>query len=391
MEYLVLLLYNLFLVVKYDVYNNMHYKKMHYYILLTFFILLSGLRYRISVDTINYMNDFEYKAISLLELNVEYIFFNKYQPAWVVLNSLCKYWGDSFVLLQLIISVVINSAFFYFFKTMTPKYFTAILFYFVLNYVYFNMDILREALAISMFLYAIIFYNKGQVWMYVFFVLLAFMFHVFAVILFFLPIVISEKISIKIKMLVLLVLFVLIISIGVQNVIEVTLYMIPEKMRSKIIIYLIDDTFGLPSLSWKGKISVLMPYLFCLFFVFPFIKKAERKKLLLLKSNTLLSLLFVSFLIPILQFQMPIFYRIGNYFTTFMLLSFVSVMYLFDFYSIKVKMLFVMIVVFFMLSYRVNYFLSIDETFDKPFYLRFYPYNSILEKKNIKERERMMY
>ena len=71
-------------------------------------VLLFGLRYRIGGDSIRYEEAFD--TMPKLS-NIEFDFFTlaKYQPLWLLLNSLIKSISDSFVVLQIVQSLFVQA------------------------------------------------------------------------------------------------------------------------------------------------------------------------------------------------------------------------------------------------------------------------------------------
>ena len=106
---------------------------------------------------------------------------------WLVLNSLVKTIGGGFIALQLIQSAFVNGIVFYVIqKKCSYKYFCVVL-YFLLYYQYFTTEIMREAMAISIFLLSFDFLLSGKYLKYYVLAILAVLFHVSAVVLLIVP------------------------------------------------------------------------------------------------------------------------------------------------------------------------------------------------------------
>lgn len=82
---------------------------------------------------------------------------------------------------------LLNILLFYLIKKYSGYKFTVVFFYFSYLYLYYNMEILREALAIAIFLYALRFYKSGNWGKYYLMVFVCFLFHSSAVVTFFIP------------------------------------------------------------------------------------------------------------------------------------------------------------------------------------------------------------
>lgn len=195
MTYLTLIIYLLSLAYIYD-YKQYKKNRSYWYILtLLFFILLAGLRYRLGGDSISYMEYF--KQIPTLD-SVKWQYLNtNFQPLWNVYLVVLKSISSSFVILQFSNAVILNVAIFSVLKRSTKNIFTGLLIYFLLYYVFLNFETLREAMAVAVFLYGFKFWEKKKWFLYFTFCIIAFNFHVSAVICFIFPLFRNLKINIK--------------------------------------------------------------------------------------------------------------------------------------------------------------------------------------------------
>ena len=124
-------------------------------------ILLAGLRFRMGTDSIYYESEFAtWKKI--WELDYDYFSFSHsnlkhYAPLYIIFCSFLRSITSEFVVVQLIYAIFINSAIFYAIKTCGfSKYlFTIVLFYFVNLYYNLNTEVLRESIAVGIFLFSI--------------------------------------------------------------------------------------------------------------------------------------------------------------------------------------------------------------------------------------------
>lgn len=66
MIYLFIFMYLLICVILYDVYERKLHLRANYIVLYFLFTLIAGLRWRLGVDTVNYMNFFQYEINYLL-------------------------------------------------------------------------------------------------------------------------------------------------------------------------------------------------------------------------------------------------------------------------------------------------------------------------------------
>ena len=99
-------------------------------------------------DTVRYMRYFE-EYPSLFEVNIfSYALFD---PLWLLLNSAIKIIWDDFFFFQFVHAILLNILLFYLIKKYSGYKFTVVFFYFSYLYLYYNMEILREVLAIAIF------------------------------------------------------------------------------------------------------------------------------------------------------------------------------------------------------------------------------------------------
>lgn len=158
------------------------------------FILLAGLRFYVGSDTHNYVYDFSIMP-KLSDLVSYHNMDSRYQIGWDALVCIIKEIFGNFVFVQLVTSLIINAIIFWFISKSTSNVFLALVAYFVLNYFEYNMEIMREAIAISIGLVAIFLYNNGKKKYSLLLFIIAFEFHISAIILLIVPLLNSVKYS----------------------------------------------------------------------------------------------------------------------------------------------------------------------------------------------------
>lgn len=186
MIYLLTFGYLLCLALAYDFGKTVVGKKFNYLMALILLVAIASFRYKVGGDTRNYM--YFHELIPPLSGLMDYgNSREKYQPLWVLFSSIAKTFSPSFYALQIMQALVVNISVFVFFRRVTRYYFTGILVYSIGAYPYFNFEIMREALAISFFLWAFLAYRDGRWRVYYSFVAVAFLFHASALFLCLLP------------------------------------------------------------------------------------------------------------------------------------------------------------------------------------------------------------
>lgn len=184
MVYILILLYIVFLVFRYDVQNLKEGKNANYQILWGIFVLVAGLSYHVGGDSIGYEITFKnYRFVnSIDDVYDGNLLANSKEPLWVFVNILfSKVFGD-FQFLKFAIALFFNTTVFWFIKKHSPKPFFSILLYAVILGLHLNFQVLRESVAIGVFLIAFdkLCGEKKKYFLYYLLVIVAFLFHRFA-------------------------------------------------------------------------------------------------------------------------------------------------------------------------------------------------------------------
>lgn len=184
--YVVIFLFLLIPVIRFDLMKIEGNKDLWYYSSLIMLILLAGLRYRVGGDTLVYMRLFSiYPSIrELPTFNFQTAEFN---PLWYIFNAPFVTM-KSFTMFQIAHATVVNIIFFRFFKKYVPTaYFTAILVYYFGYFCYFNMEVLREVLCICVLLLAYPYLEKRKFIQYYLLCVVALFIHMSAVVMLVIP------------------------------------------------------------------------------------------------------------------------------------------------------------------------------------------------------------
>jgi|GEM_PF-2601883 hypothetical protein len=158
-----------------------------YLAILVFMILAAGLRYQMGADSIRYEEYYE-SAPTLSHLR-KCDFTERYAPLFVILMAACRSVTSEFMLVQFVVSIIVNCIFLRFIWKHTNHVFFAGFLYFIFLYFMLNMQVLREALASCVFLLSWPYFVKGEWLKYYLMCVVAFFFHVSAIMLFFIPMV----------------------------------------------------------------------------------------------------------------------------------------------------------------------------------------------------------
>ena len=385
MIYLFVFILLLIPVVKYDLMAKTGGENGWFCFNLVVLILLAGLRYRLGGDTLMYMSMYdEWPAMDELK----YFDFDEalYNPLWYVYASVAKSLGSEFWVLQIIQSTIVNTVFFYFFKKYSPQYyFSVILLYYIGFYCYFNMEIMREALCISVLLLITGALLEKRWILYYLGCLVAIGIHFSALIMLFFPFcrLFFKKPSYIMQIIILLSFFVVTTVVNIP-VLILQLLSVNETITILAEKYLDDQR------SIMGMFFQLLQYLPLLGMMF------IRSRFKDIYSNLHVDFTFIVSLAVVpyaLSMSYEGFSRLTNYFVPFILIFtvhsvyyFVSKLNLKNFQVSSVIVLVSLLLVF----YNYSYYYMKDTSKVYPntrFGIRYYPYSSILNPKIDNARE----
>ncbi len=186
MEYLLISVFFIYCAYLFDIKKKKFNNDYFYYTEVVIISLLFGLRYHIGGDSFLYEEDFE-SLPHLDELMDQEWNLLTYQPGWYVINALIKSIVDEFWFFTLIHCSIVTVIVFWFINKYTKYRFIASFIFFTLLSITYYTEILRESLSICMFLLSIPYLEKKKWIKYYTLTLLAFSFHLSAIITFFVP------------------------------------------------------------------------------------------------------------------------------------------------------------------------------------------------------------
>lgn len=281
-------------------------KNFLWYTILLSLILIIGLRYGVGGDTWNYMGDYQWR-VPLQEW--EYKPLDPYQPGYTLLCALGKTISPEFYVFQLIHAFIINCLLFYFIVNNTKYWFSVLLAIFFTCYFYFTMEILRESLAVMVFVLNYDSYKDRKWIRYYLGVILSCTFHLSACFLIFLPFLSWLKIN-KTYAIICVVFFIGMFFL--KNILEslTSIALVGEKISN----YVDEDTHGLLADILTLIRKAIFPLVFCV------VAKKIYKRDVEFENMIAIMCLFgiASF------FNAIIFYRATNYFILFFSLSIVD-------------------------------------------------------------------
>lgn len=177
MIYFIILIAILLLTYIYDYREKTTGRTLWYIVIFVALVLLAGLRYRIGTDSIRYESYYQNVPMPW-ELKYNYFQKVRWEPGFVIFTSICRSISDDFTLFQIVHALIINSAVFLFFWKNTRHPFFAIFLYCFFSYIALNTEVLRESLAVAMFLFAWPFFKKSNFIVYYLFIVIGMFFHI---------------------------------------------------------------------------------------------------------------------------------------------------------------------------------------------------------------------
>lgn len=158
-----------------------------WYLLFVYLVLLVGLRYKVGGDTLNYMDYYAWapdlSGWKFIDAK------NPYEPFFTLLVSAARSVSGEFYVFQLLHALILNACIFYYIAHNTKYRFSALFFCFLIYYIYFSTEVLRESLAVFVFVLNYRNYRDCRWGRYYFGATVACLFHISAVFLFLLPFV----------------------------------------------------------------------------------------------------------------------------------------------------------------------------------------------------------
>jgi hypothetical protein len=375
MIYIILLILIFWGIYKYDINNTKKYKIEYYYYLMFLFVFLSGFSFRLGSDIITYMKEYDSYICCGKKISFDYFLkFENRMPGWILLSTLFKSSGIDFLYLKLFHSLFVNIIVFITIRKFTIHIYTSVLLYFFISYFYFNFEILRESISISIFLLSVPSFIQKNYFKYYIFIFFSLFFHISAVCLIFLPIVrfLTEKKNRLIFSLIITFVGLIFVKLYLINIL---LSLSEISIFSKLIYhYAFDSEYSISTIKFSDIDNLLFNVGLSLFLIY-FI---ERYKIF--KFYSLVLMLGIYAFIYFTSVFIPILFRFNNYFILFYLISIVNIFY----FIFKKRHFYLHIRSFLMLLLIFGYFTSIYRMNFTPFrdfkyasYIRYYPYNSI--------------
>ena len=383
MIYFIVFILLLILSIRYDINGKVKGRNQWYIAMLFIFILIAGLRWRLGVDTPEYINSYFYATEPLDRFSLSKLSFGG-KPLWQLVNSFVKMCGGHFYVVQLIHATFVNTLLFIYFKRHSLYIFTCLFFYFIHGYTNMNMEEMKASMSIVVFLFANDFLLEGKKIKAGVLYLVAILFHSQAVILLITPFLMSVRLNRKGMLIMIGAFFVgYTLQIMLGTYLELIELIGDEVILNKATSYSSIDQYMDANPSLIGKLVREIPYIvypiLCLIFVK---NKYCETTIIKLEPLILIGVIFV-----LLQTNVRIFYRYHECFNIYFIIVFAHVLVNMAKQNGKQKMLYSIravraFIVFSPLIISMLLLYAKDTV-----YVRYYPYSSVIEKSLDKDRE----
>ena len=381
MLYIIITLSLLFFSYHFDFCGKEKNKFFWYNMIFVVLILVSGLRYRLGIDTTRYLYSFYHDTPYLWQLSWDDLGIGN-DPLFKIMNSVVYTLDGRFYVVQLIHALIVNGLVFNYIKKHSPYIFTCVLLFFLWNYLAFNMEEMRASMSVAICLFAndYILERKWLKGLLLYFV--GCLFHVTTIfIILLIPFLFFLKLN-KLGVILLLGVYILggiIMSIFEENI---ALLSFSDNLTNKTEYYMSRDDLS-------GQMGNVFYYIVSIvpFILYPivsniYIKKTKREvSILQIESPMMIGLLFL-----VLQMQIYLAYRFVNFYSIYLIIFVAWMMN--SLYKNEIKLscgvgytMTLLLFSYFILAMLYPYYK--DVTLRQ----RYYPYASIFEQSIDKDRE----
>lgn len=382
MIYLFILLLLLILSFRYDIRGKERGRDECYIIVLIIFILVSGLRYRIGTDTVTYLYRFYHEYPALEDFSLEDWYVGK-DPLFVLLNSLVFSLGGKFYMVQLVHAAIVNGLVFKYIRRHSPYIFTCIFFYAIMEYLYYNTQVMRGSMSIVICLYANDYFLRRK-WIKGYSLLfIALMFHAQTLVMFVMPFLFFLRFNKK-GIVVLVAAFFLGQIAGMLLNDYASLLMTDDNtsIGDKALSYANSEKYS-AQMVLKGALLTIGSRFAYLFFTLGYLKRHD-------KSNEILRLeplmmLFCFFMM--IQSGFFIAYRYVAYYVVY-----VVIIYAYGFVTLAKSIRFTQGLSYaraFILFFPIVFFIIRAKVVKEEERVKYLPYSSVIEKNIDPDRERL--
>lgn len=382
MIYTLIFFYLLIFSIYFDLYfeqrqNNDFSLRLIYFLL----FLVAAFRYRLAPDSVFYEYYVRELVLDFSDLTLGYLAEQKFQPLWIFISSISKSLG-SYLVLQVAVSYFVLMTIYKFIKRYTIYQHSATLVFYMVFYHYLAMEILRESIAIALFLWAVIYSRKNSA-LSLIFIFMAFLFHRFALILMPLFLIVHFRFSTR------FVFFSSVIVVLLMSLLKAPLETI------QLVISILIPTVSLSGYEVEKELSLFGYIYFVIKCVIPLlIVYYSARRLKVMANFPVEKQYFISFtlifasLVVIRITSVPFIERIMNYVLLFVIvLSVEAIVTFLRYQQSYIRLLVGIATSFLVAAYSILPMLNVNPNTGMPSYIRYYPYFSYISMKVDPRRE----
>lgn len=397
MIYIFVLVCLLLLLYRYDIKESEEHKNFWYSFVLLTLIVISGLRYRIGGDTVNYLYAYYHDVPYIWDISYSAWESQRYEPLFFLFLSVGKSLGLRFFVFQLMHATFVNGLIFAYIKKHSNYPFTCVFFYFIWMYAIYNFEELRASMSIAICLFANDYIIDKKIQKGIFIYLIGSLFHYSTIALVITPLFLFLKMNL-IGGIFLIFAFVMGYVIQSRFGDYLMLFELNDQMAEKAANYANSDFYFEQRITLRGSLFLIVPYLLystiSSFFLRSSRESNDEKDISLMKLEPLviLGLTFVLFSVP-----MPICYRFVRFYIIYFVLyfSFLFCRWIKNSSRISAPIALLRSLILFVPMFNLISHIYKDPIRESsktsPYYPyeKYYPYSSVIEKSVDNRREKL--
>lgn len=395
MIYLILVLGLFVLTYIYDYKGRDSGRLMWIIIIALVFIMIAGFRYRLGTDSIRYERYFV-EGPDLTTISSKHFMNTRFSPLYILLAVSVRTITDQFVVFQLIHATIVNCVVFYFLYKNTRKIFFAATLYFFTLYFSLNMEVLRESLAVAVFLLAWPFFKDGKWLKWYILSVIGFLCHTSAVFMFILPVIVLPGIKSlfvfgKRTVFICIGIFVLALFIRTRFFDYIQAVAVFENVAERAKVYSTNDLAS-SSLNPFGIVGNAVRFVAYPLIALYFLSLKDQSSFQ--RNERFVSLTIMSSYIGVVAMVIAIFYRYNNYFLFFPIVVLSD--FLFTNLKVnarKIRLNFltwvILFIPIFVLDVHFGVMGSANKSGTLKGYMNYYPYASRFDMEKDEDREKL--
>lgn len=402
MIYVLILFFFFIFTYRYDYCKRRKGRAFAYWGMFIVFVLLAGLRYRLGIDSVRYESSYE-EFPTFFELSRYNFSGTRYEPGFVIVGSIMRTFSPDFTYFQLFEALIVNGTVWWFASKYAKNKFLFLALYYVFLYFALNFQVMREALAVCIFLWSWPLIKSGKWLWYYCVAFINLFFHTSSIFMLILPLFFAPGIRTFFRFgnrTFIISLAIIVVLLILQKVFFqfFQLIAISDRIVDRARIYA-DDINGGARLNFLGMFSVffrnvLYPMLALAFTYhnYKIMKRRERQRIQRPERWKYDVMVVVGIYVAAASVVIFIFMRYLNYFGFFTMLAISNVV--FDKYltmekKIKIRPVYWYLALLPLFAYQIyTYWSPVVPSGNIKVYNQFYPYSSRLDPVEDQQREK---